>query len=283
MDETLDLDEAARVLCQRRDLEFQNLLGRGAFKSAYLAVDNNGSPIALKLALVDGSSVRLLREAAALRDCRHQCVAKIYETFECSHGSYVLWGVLEEYLGGGTLEQRVSAHGMLSAEVVREIGISLAHVLEHLHERRLVHRDIKPANILFRDSGNIPVLTDFGVVRMLDQPSLTQDFLAMGPGTPAYAAPEQLNNEKAQIDWRTDQFGLAVVLGECLLGRHPFALPGQGRMEAISAVASKRSLPRQSVEELISLGFPGLVPALHPWPISRHRRPVDFIAALATT
>lgn len=164
MDETLDLDEVARVLCLRRGLEFQNLLGRGAFKSAYLAVDS-GSPIALKLALVDGSSVRLLREAAALRGCRHQCVAKIYETFECSHGSYVLWGVLEEYLGGGTLEQRISAHGMLTPGVVREIGISLAHVLEHLHERRLVHRDIKPANILFRDSGNSPVLTDFGVVR----------------------------------------------------------------------------------------------------------------------
>lgn len=280
IDETLDLDEAARVICQQRGLEFQGLLGRGAFKSAYLAVGNN-TPIALKLALVEGASVRLLREATALRDCRHQCIAQIFDTFECTHGSYVLWGVLEEYLGGGTLEQRISSSGLLAPEVVRELGISLAHVLEHLHERRLVHRDIKPANILFRDSSHAPVLTDFGVVRMLDQPSLTRDFLGMGPGTPAYAAPEQLNNEKAQIDWRTDQFGLAVVLSECLIGRHPFALPGQGRLEAISAVASKRPLPPHSAEELIAHGFPGLVPALNPWPVARHRRPVDLIAALA--
>ena len=165
--------------------------------------------------------------------------------------------------------------------MVRDIGVSLAGVLEHLHERRLVHRDIKPANILFRDAGNLPVLTDFGVVRMLDQPSLTRDFLGMGPGTPAYAAPEQLNNEKAQIDWRTDQFGLAVVLAEGLLGRHPFAVPGQGRREAITAVATKSTLPATSAEQLVDLGFAGLIPALHPWPVARHRRPADFIAALA--
>ena len=275
-----DLTEAARELCHQRGLEFQAPLGRGAFKSAYLAL-SDGAPVALKLARVEGSADRLIREAAALQGCNHHSIARLVGAFTFPHQGEVLWAVVEEFIGGGTLEQRTPVDGILDPVMVRDIGVSLAGVLEHLHERRLVHRDIKPANILFRDAGNLPVLTDFGVVRMLDQPSLTRDFLGMGPGTPAYAAPEQLNNEKAQIDWRTDQFGLAVVLAEGLLGRHPFAVPGQGRREAITAVATKSTLPARSGEQLVGLGFAGLIPALHPWPVARHRRPADFIAALA--
>lgn len=273
---------AARELCLQRSLEFQGPLGRGAFKSAYLALSKD-TPIALKIAQIDGPPDRLIREVAALQGCNHNGIARLLDAFTFSYGGHNLWVVLEEFLGGGTLEQRTTSGSVFSPKAVRELAIPLAHVLEHLQERRLVHRDIKPANILFRDVGNSPVLTDFGVVRMLDQPSLTRDFLGMGPGTPAYAAPEQLNNEKAQIDWRTDQFGLAVVLAECLLGRHPFSQPGQGIRDAITAVATKQPLPQRTVDELVAHGFPGLIPALHPWPISRHRRPADFIAALAAS
>ena len=280
MSEGPDLTEAAREVCRQRGLDFQAPLGSGAYKSAYLAL-SGGAPVALKLARVEGSADRLLREAAALQGCNHNSIARLFGAFTFQLEGEVLWVVMEEFLGGGTLEQRTPADGILDPAMVRDIGVSLARVLEHLHERRLVHRDIKPANILFRDSGNLPVLTDFGVVRMLDQPSLTRDFLGMGPGTPAYAAPEQLNNEKAQIDWRTDQFGLAVVLAEGLLGRHPFAAPGQGRREAIVAVATRLTLPTASAEQLVDLGFAGLIPALQSWPVARHRKPADFIAALA--
>lgn len=177
------------------------------------------------------------------------------------------------------MEQRLSG-GSFSSHDVRQLGLNLGEVLAHLHERRLVHRDIKPANIIFRDSPDVPVLTDFGVVRMLDQPTLTRAFVGMGPGTPAYAAPEQLNNEKAQIGWRTDLFGLAVVMAECLLGRHPYSVPGGTIHEAIALVAAKVVPPAESISELARLGFSSLEPALQPWPVSRYRRPEEFIAAL---
>jgi serine/threonine protein kinase len=190
----------------------------------------------------------------------------------------MLWVVVEEYLAGGTL-QDLQATQRLNGTEVKDLGIALAEVLEHLHERRLVHRDIKPANILFREDGT-PVLTDFGIVRMLDQPTLTQAFLAMGPGTPAYAAPEQLTNEKALIDWRTDQFGLALVLAECLIGRHAFCEEGRTVHDAIVAVSARAALPESTVRELTATGFGCLVTALQPWPVSRYRRPAQFIEAL---
>ncbi len=116
---------------------------------------------------------------------------------------------------------------------------------------------------------------------MLDQPTLTHAFLAMGPGTPAYAAPEQLTNEKALIDWRTDQFDLAIVLAECLTGQHPYVQPGMSLHEAIVAVSAKQEIPQASADQLNALGFACLVKALKPWPIARYRRPQEFIASLS--
>lgn len=273
-----DLEAAARSLCNQRQLEFVKPLGRGAFKSAYLAKTNAGLPLALKLALISGPFDRMLRETEALRACEHVAIAKLLDAFAYPFQNSMLWVVVEEFLPGGTLETRQEL-GVISPSDVRALGIRLADALAHLHPRKLVHRDIKPANIMFRSDGNA-VLTDFGIVRVLDAPSLTKEFLQQGPGTPAYAAPEQLTNEKALIDWRTDQFGLAVVLAECLLGRHPYMSGNKSLHEAIYLVASKQTLPDETVNELISAGFKCLLQALAPWPTSRYRRPAQFIEAL---
>lgn len=277
MSSSLELSTAAADLCQKRGFEFYGELGKGAFKSAYLAKSGQ-TFFALKLAAVSGNQERLLREAAALQGCSHAAIAKLLEAFPHTFGGTHLWVVCEEYLAGGTLEQRLLG-GLPPSTTVRSMAITLAEVLEHLHDKKLVHRDIKPANIMFR-TGEAPVLTDFGIVRMLDQPTLTQTFLNMGPGTPKYAAPEQLTNDKALIDWRTDQFDLAIVLAECLLGHHPFFEPSKTIHDAIMSVAAKRDMPEANAQRLAALGFGSLTKALKPWPIARYRRPAEFIASL---
>lgn len=278
MSPEIDFEVAAAEICELHALELRGELGRGAFKRAYLAQAPQGE-VALKLAPIFGSAERLIREAEALRGCSHPNIATLIDAFPTRFHDTDMWVVVEQYVPGGTLEKRM-AQSRLSLEAVRALGLALADALDHLDQRRLVHRDIKPANILFDSDGATPVLTDFGVVRMLDLPTLTRDFVGLGPGTPAYAAPEQLNNEKSLIDWRTDQFDLALVLGECVLDRHPFVAPGQTIHSAIANVAARYSLPDQSRLELEELGFGVLVQALSPWPVSRYRRPSDFIEAL---
>jgi len=111
---------------------------------------------------------------------------------------------------------------------VRELGYRLSAALNYLAFVQLVHRDVKPENIMFRDSGNWPVLVDFGLARDLrpDAFALTLTRAARGPGTPLYAAPEQLNNLREQIDWRTDQFALGAVLSKAMFGFHPYEEEG---------------------------------------------------------
>lgn len=273
------LARAAGHLCSERGYSLEaEPLGRGAFKSVFLIRDGPHLA-ALKIAEMGGAEERLQREVQALQSCEHMSVARILDAFPFIFESQRLWVVIEEYLAGGTLEARLH-HGHTPRPIARSMAVRLAEVLMHLRDRNLVHRDIKPANILFRDGGTEPVLTDFGIVRILDAPSLTADFAAVGPGTPAYAAPEQLTNEKNLIDWRTDQFGLGLVISECLLGRHAFQQVGESIRDAIGRVAAKGKLPQQAVTELEGAGFRSLVQALEPWPVNRFRRPADFILAL---
>ncbi|MBW7886673.1 MAG: protein kinase [Caldilineaceae bacterium] len=94
---------------------------------------------------------------------------------------------------GGTLKARLMelrARGVLMplADVARLLD-ALADALDYAYARGTVHRDIKPANILFA-SGDAPVLTDFGIAKLLEQ---TVQMSATGSilGTPAYMSPEQ--------------------------------------------------------------------------------------------
>ncbi len=62
------------------------------------------------------------------------------------------------------------------------------------------------------------IITDFGLVRVMNAATLTASGLISG--TPAYASPEQARGD--QIDHRTDIYSLGVVLYELLAGRVPF-------------------------------------------------------------
>lgn len=67
----------------------------------------------------------------------------------------------------------------------------------------------------------MPCIIDLGIARFLDLESLTRTISPMGPCTPIYAAPEQLTNNKALIDPRTDFFGLGIIALELYLGVYP--------------------------------------------------------------
>lgn len=278
MPKAIDLSVVAATVCKQRNFTLVRDLGVGAFKCAYL-IEHNGKRYALKVAPISPSLLpRFEREAAALNGCSHPAIAVLHESSLFKDGSDEYWVSVEEYLSGGTLSDRCS-RGALDPLVVRQIGASLGDALEHLRVRSLVHRDIKPANILFR-SGDEAVLTDFGIVRMLEAPTLTKEYLPQGPGTPLYAAPEQLRNEMHLINWRTDQFDLALVLAECVLEFHPFGPEGDENL-AVARLARRDPLPARSRDLLIERGFESLIKAMMPWPIQRYQYPADFVVALA--
>ena len=112
-------------------------------------------------------------------------------------------------------------HQYRTSKEIFKLYSSLVEGLSVIWDKNIVHRDLKPENIIIRPEG-MPCIIDLGIARFLDLESLTRTISPMGPCTPIYAAPEQLTNQKALIDPRTDFFGLGIIALELYLGVHPF-------------------------------------------------------------
>jgi serine/threonine protein kinase len=205
-----------------------------------------------------------------MKRCSHPNVAALLElsTIAVAGTSYDY--LIEPFMAGGSLDNRISK-GRLNRDEVLTFGAALIDAVGHIAAHNLVHRDIKPANIMFAEDHGAPVLGDFGIVRDLGKESLTPSFFASGPCTPYFAAPEQLNNEKFLIDWRTDQFAIATTLAYAHFGFHPYRGVGERDDQSVFKVASRKGPSEEFFRMAAEARLPALLTMLAPWPVGRYR------------
>jgi serine/threonine protein kinase len=267
----------AQELGQQKSLSDITFKASGAFKETFRATKKDNSYIALKiLNPAKCDLVRTTREVEAMTKCDSDYIGKLYDfgSFTASDGNNYLY-MLEEFFDGGTLSEKLS--NPIAPDIVRNYAVCLTNALVNLKKLSIVHRDIKPDNIMFGGTADTPILVDFGLVRDLSASSLTQTWLPQGPGTPYYAAPEQLNNEKYQIGWRTDQFSLGIVLGFCLTLEHPFTETGATIPETVSSVAKRHKCTESFRQKVTDLGFENIIKMLEPWAVHRFSDPADLL------
>jgi len=255
--------------------------GGGAFKRVFRA-HAGAEDVALKIVTRPGVSLRTTREIDAAQRCAHPGVCRLLGFGVCSTTRGDLAYLVEEFLPGGSLEDRLMHSETIGDAEVLAVAPVLADAVVHMKTRGLVHRDIKPANIMFRDAGwGGAVIVDFGLVRDLSAVSLTQTWLDRGPGTPYYAAPEQLNNEKALIGWRADQFSFAVTLSVARFGRHPYQDAGESlyAQTTVERVAARLNPAPWFSASVSSSPLAAIARSAQPWPHQRYCRPADFLRA----
>ena len=93
-----------------------------------------------------------------------------------------------------------------------------------MHSVGVLHRDVKPSNVLME--GRTPILIDFGLARVADDPRLTHTGWLLG--TPGYLAPEILYGDDATT--ASDVHSWAATVAYAGTGRPPF---GRGPSMAI--------------------------------------------------
>jgi WD40 repeat protein len=204
--------------------EVRSRLGSGGFGTVYRAYDPQmHREVALKVPMAGILSVpqkaeRFLREARAAGSLHHPHIVPVYEAGGESPNYYLACA----YVQGRTLEE-VATQEPLSFERVAQVVHDLADALAYAHEQGIVHRDVKPSNVLVDGKGEVH-LADFGLAYRHDGGErLTQEGdLA---GTPAYIAPEQLQEGEDRNQPPIDQYSLGVLLYELLTGRLPFEGP----------------------------------------------------------
>lgn len=273
MEKSIDLLHIAQEICKQHKLGLLEEKGEGTFKKTY-CVSKGREIFALKVYKPELLSQRGAREIEAMKRCDHPNIAKLHSLGNIQIDDSNILFTLEEYLDGGTLSELLESNGVMGGEQIIELGIPLINAVEHIQSLDLVHRDLKPENVIFRKTPFSPVITDFGIVRDLRQISLTQTWQMSGPGTYFYAAPEQLNNKKELIDWRTDQFSLGILLAICAFGEHPFGNDPDAAIENVSTYKEPTNSFRANIANSNLFAIEKMI---NPWPAKRYRTPKELM------
>lgn len=199
----------------------QELINSGGMADIWLATDGNGKAFALRK-MHDRYRFNFGARRRFVRGC--ELLAQIHDHenivgyIEHGRAEGTLF-LLMEYIEAASLKELFATQDPLLGEHIAQILIDMAVSLEHLHENGYMHLDFKPENVLVTRNGGVRLI-DFDIAQPLPEKPKK---MSKNPGTPAYMAPEQLQQEP--IDGRVDVFAYGVAAYELLTYAKPF--PGE--------------------------------------------------------
>jgi CRP-like cAMP-binding protein/tRNA A-37 threonylcarbamoyl transferase component Bud32 len=130
-----------------------------------------------------------------------------------------------DLLEGEELAHVVHREGPLPATRLADLLLPVISAVAAAHEQGILHRDLKPENIFLarrRLRGEHPILLDFGISKVTDSGMNGLTAADELLGTPPYMSPEQVIDGMAELDARSDQYALGVILYECSTGALPY-------------------------------------------------------------
>ena len=127
--------------------------------------------------------------------------------------------------------QQVAFPVEIAAYIVKELGRGLAyvHAAGDLH---VIHGDVSPANVMVSAAGEVRLI-DFGLASSRLQRERPAPGFVLGKI--AYLSPEQARGE--DLDGRTDQYTLGILLWELLTGRQLFPPGPDARQDLLMRAA----------------------------------------------
>jgi serine/threonine protein kinase len=213
------------------------LIGEGGMGAVYEGVHLAiGKKVAIKVMNPDlatnlDARARFLREAQLTSRVRHPHAVDVTDVGTEAGLTFLVM----ELLDGEDLASFIKWRGRLPLEQAADIMLAVSAAVAAAHDEGIIHRDLKPHNIFLshtRDGAIVPKVVDFGISKGLPEPPPTAGpALVMSPvveatmglmGTPAYLAPEQIEGTRT-VSTASDQYGLGIILYECVTGRPPFS------------------------------------------------------------
>src|SRR3984893_2571247 len=207
-------------------------LGAGGMGEVYRARDTRlGRDVALKVlpGEVVGDTSRRQRfeqEARAVAALNHPNIVAVYDVAFEDRTAFMV----SELVQGETLRS-VIQRGPVPVRRALDIAVQIADGLAAAHAAHIAHRDLKPENIMLTADSRVNIL-DFGLAKSISRatasPDATRTIALTDPGaivgTVSYMSPEQASGN-AELDGRSDQFALGLIVHEMITGKKAFERP----------------------------------------------------------
>ncbi|MBL9126892.1 MAG: serine/threonine protein kinase, partial [Verrucomicrobiales bacterium] len=214
--------DRARLAALFPELEIHELVGAGGMGAVFKARQPHLDRwVALKvlpetMAAHAAFVERFHREARTLARLNHPNIVTVFDFGRRDAFCFLLM----EFVDGVNLRQALRA-GRFSPEQALGLVPKICEALQFAHDEGVLHRDIKPENLLLDGRGRVKI-ADFGIAKLVGDATGERGLTVSGAalGTPAYMAPEQIENP-SDVDHRADIYSLGVVIYEMLTGELP--------------------------------------------------------------
>ncbi|TTF87020.1 Calcium/calmodulin-dependent protein kinase type 1B [Bagarius yarrelli] len=148
-----------------------------------------------------------------LGEVKHENIISLEEVFETPRELYLVMTLVT----GGELLDRILQQGSYTEKDASRVIQQVLEAVKYLHQLDIIHRDLKPDNLLYETplKDSKIVISDFGLSKISDQ-----GILSTACGTPAYVAPELL--QEKTYGKEVDLWAMGVISFIMLCGYPPF-------------------------------------------------------------
>ncbi|HMN96878.1 MAG TPA: serine/threonine-protein kinase [Phycisphaerales bacterium] len=193
--------------------EIAEELGRGGQGIVYRAVQRGTRrPVAVKVLLGGRFSTtrqrrRFEREIEVVAGLRHPGIVTLHDGGVAQDGAGAVPWFAMELVEGERLDRWARSEPRTLPALV-EVGRAVVAAVAAAHRHGVIHRDLKPGNVLVDAEGR-PRILDFGLAGPKEC-----EAEGLFAGTPAFAAPEQLDPALGPVDAQSDVYALGLLLAD---------------------------------------------------------------------